>query len=257
MRSIRLSNRFLLCLLILASVVACTGSQSTWDRVQNSGVLRVGTDPTYPPFAFSDGETIHGIDVDLAHAAADELGLSVTFSHFGFDGLYDALSTEQVDVLISALIPDITRTRDFAYSQGYVDSGLVLVSPAHDALTQVEELEDKIVAVELGAAGHVEATVWQRQLPNLTLTTHPGSEEALLAVVDGQAHAAVVDNISFRIFAGSNPDPALDAVLVTSEPYAIVVRSEDRQLLREIDRSLAELRSDGRLDAILNSWFLD
>ncbi len=241
--------------LLIVLLVSCANRNSTWERVQRGGVLHVGLDPTYPPFEFFDGESLHGIDVDLAHAIAAQRGLTVEFSHFGFDGLYDALATEQVDVLISALTPDAGRTRDFAYSDGYVESGLVLVALANDPYQEVSELSGRTVAVELGAAGHVEATTWQRQVENLTVSTHMSADEAMRALVTGEADVAVVDNISFRLFDAQAAGADFISAPLTGEPYALVVRQEDDRLLSELNSALAELRQSGRLEAILNSWF--
>lgn len=243
---------FLLLALLLA---ACRGHESTWERVQRRGALRVGLDPTFPPFEFYDGQSLHGIDVDLARAIAADKGLTAEFLHFGFDGLYDALATEQVDVLISALTPDPARTRDFAYSAGYVDSGLVLVSLAARPFGQMEALSNRGVAVELGAAGHVEATTWQRQIPGLAIATFTSSDEALQALADGQVDAAIVDNITYRLVDPAGIGAELVAVPLTSEPYAIVVRRDDAGLLEELNDALADLRDNGRLDSILDSWF--
>jgi polar amino acid transport system substrate-binding protein len=240
--------------LILTLSVACANRESTWDRVQRNGVLRVGLDPTYPPFEFYDGDSLYGLDVDLANAIAAEKGLTVEFSHFGFDGLYDALATEQVDILISALSPDLSRTRDFAYSDGYIESGLVLVSPATQPVRQVASLTGRRVAVELGAAGHVQATTWQRQLQDLAISTFNSSDEALQALASGQSDAAVVDNITYRLFEPSAGNVDFVVAPIDSQPYAIVVRRDDGQLLAEINDALATLRDSGRLDSILNSW---
>ena len=235
---------------------ACSVNSTTWNRVQNSGVLRVGLDPTFPPFEFTEGTSLQGIDVDLARALAAELDLEVSYSHFGYDGLYDALATGQVDVLISALVPDVARTRDFAYSNGYINSGLVLVSRRDTPLADSSELVDKTVSVELGTAGHVETTNWQRQVPDLAIAVHQSSDEALSALAMGRVDAAVVDNITARLFTGRQPDLGLVFIPVSEEPYAMVVRREDSKLLAELNRSLSLISSNGQLDSILNSWLL-
>ena len=77
--------------------------------------MRVGIDPTYPPFALADDAGLRGIDVDFAQALAEELGLEAQFTYFGYDGLYDALTTGQVDVLISALVILPEKTKHIAY----------------------------------------------------------------------------------------------------------------------------------------------
>jgi polar amino acid transport system substrate-binding protein len=217
-------------------------------------VLRVGLDPTYPPFESFDGTSLQGIDVDLAEAIAAEDDLVVEFSHFGFDGLYDALATEHVDVLISALAPDLSRTRDFAYSDGYIDSGLVLVSLAGSPLQDAKELAGKTVGVELGAAGHVEATTLERQVPEVTIDTYENSDAALDGVVSGEVDAAIVDNVTFRLYEPPGSSGGFYSTLITSEPYAAVVRREDGPLLAQINQSLDRIRESGELELIINRW---
>ena len=86
MRILRSSLLLVLGLAVLVVLQsACARQDSTWDHIQDRGVLRVGLDPTYPPFEFFDGLSLHGIDVDLVEAIAAEKGLVVEYSHFGFD----------------------------------------------------------------------------------------------------------------------------------------------------------------------------
>lgn len=245
-----------LALLLLA---ACRADREAWERIQQSGVLRVGVDPTFPPFALDDGGTLTGIDIDLARALAAEMGLTAQFTYFGYDGLYDALTTEQVDVLISALVVAPERMGDFAYSDTYYDAGQALIIPADSAgITSADELEGQRLAVELGALGHVEALALQRARPSLSVQTYGGVNEALDAVAAGEADGALVDGVSGRLYLKERPATARPLLRlpqpVTTEPYAVVVRIEDRTLLAEINGALQRLSAAGELDAILNRW---
>ncbi|MEM7803191.1 MAG: transporter substrate-binding domain-containing protein, partial [Chloroflexota bacterium] len=71
--------------------------EDAWESIAASGRIRVGLDPTFPPFENGDTGELHGIDVDLARAIGRELGLEIDFVYHGYDGLYDALQTGQVD----------------------------------------------------------------------------------------------------------------------------------------------------------------
>jgi ABC-type amino acid transport substrate-binding protein len=241
------------CVLLLAG---CNGrSADAWPRIQESGVLRVGLDPTFPPFELDDGQGLHGLDVDLARAIGEELGLEVAFVYFGYDGLYDALATDQVDVLISALVVDPTRTRDFAYSEPYFNAGqILLVREGETAVAILSDLRDRVLAVELGAQGHVEATQLSQRLAGLEVRAFNSGAEAITAVLQHQADAALVDSITGRLFMKENPGLQRLPDPVTVEPYAIVTRATDGRLLRELNAALNRLQTTNHLETIITHW---
>lgn len=249
---LRVEAFLVMCLLFLAG---CSASEDSWARIQESGTLRVGIDPTFPPFALADGETITGIDVDVAKALAAELELNPQFTYFGYDGLYDALTTGQVDVLVSALVIAPERTKEIAYTIPYYDAGLVLVKSASDsqAIT-VEALAGSTVAVELGALSHVVAQNWQARVENLKILPYSDIAGAIAAVSTGEARVAFVDSVSGYLYLRDQPDAAgLEIVPepITSEPYAIAVRIDDRVLLTRLNEALARLSDEGRLQEII------
>lgn len=244
-------------LLLMAGLMLAAGCRSdgdSWERIRESGVLRIGIDPTFPPFALADGDALEGIDADLGRALAAELGLEPQFTYFGYDGLYDALATNQVDVLLSALVLVPERTKDVAYATPYFDAGLVLVVPAESDVAAMNDLSGRTLAVELGALGHVEALEWQKHLDDLTIVTYESTAGTIGAVAGGEADAALVDSVSGRLFLRDQPadDLTLLKEPVYSEPYSPAVRIEDRILLMEINEALARLADTGRLDEIIN-----
>lgn len=252
----RRGARLLFCLLVLLLGVGACGQQGdAWQRVQERGVLRVGIDPTYPPFAAADDTAVYGFDIDLAQALAEQMGVTAEFVLFGYDGLYDALATQQVDLLLSALVVSPERTRDFAYSTPYFNAGEVLLLPlGDDGVTSMADLNGRRLAVELGALGHVEALAWEKRVAGLTILPYPSADEALTAVVEGAADAALVDAISGRLFLQATPTLQLLPNSVTVEPFAAVVRIDDGRLLSELNRALAYLEKNGELEQMIQQW---
>ncbi len=251
--------RLFLILLATVLLIACR-ADATWQQIVNAGTLRVGLDPTYPPFENADSGELVGIDVDLANAIAADLALNVQFDYIGYDGLYDALLTERVDVLISALIVDETRSADFAFSNAYFNAGQVLLTATNSPIQQLSDLAGRTVAVELGAMGHVAAIEQQTHLPDLQIVTFSTPDEVIEAVLGAcdsdscnSADAAIIDNVTAQL----TLSPQLQIVdpAVTVEPFAIVVRVADRQLLNQLNRSLEKLEQSGELQAILRKNF--
>ncbi|HHS97461.1 MAG TPA: amino acid ABC transporter substrate-binding protein [Chloroflexi bacterium] len=252
-RIVYLSLLLAFCLLLLA---ACRPAPDALERVLESGVLRVGMDASFPPFEYIDGEgNLVGFDVDLAREIAARLGVEVQFAaNLPYDGLYDSLTAGQVDVIISALYVDPTRTADFAYSAPYFDAGQVLVvAEGTEGIEEMSDLDGKTLAVEFGSAGDVEARAWERRLTSLTILPCQTPDEALGKVASGEADAALVDHLSALM----TPVEGLRIVgqPVISEPYAVAARREDRRLLEAIDEILTAMRDDGTLGRLKARWF--
>ena len=246
---------FLLATLLLT--IGCQEQSDAWEQIVARGVLRVGIDPTYPPFEVASESDVYGLDIDLARAIAADLGLEAEFVYFGYDGLYDALATNQVDMLLSALVIVPGRTRDFAYSEAYFNAGEILIVPAADSdIAGMEDLGGRVVAVELGSQGHVEATEWAKRVADLTVLPLTDPTAALDAVAAGDADAALVDSVSGRLYLKDQAGDVLRRVAqpVTVEPYAAVVRIEDEALLRNLNESLNRLHNSGELDGIIEAW---
>ncbi len=254
-------------LALLAALLAAAGytlwqrgrrPDDLWARVQRSGVWRVGLDPSFPPFeSLDEAGQIVGYDVDLARAIAARWGVTVMFHSIAFDSLLEAVRAGQVDAAISALPVEPRRARDVAYSAPYFEAGLMLVVRADgkEEIRQVADLAGKRLAVEWGSAGDVEGRALGRRLANLTLLSFARPDEALQAVAEGRADAALVDGVSAWQFAGREAGVRLLGGAVVSDPYVIVLPIGSPGLLRAVNEALAELQADGTLAALRRKWF--
>ena len=223
------------------------------------GVLRVGVDASYPPFAVDPGTGVPvGLDIDLARAVADQMGVELRFVNMGYDGLYDSLRASQVDVLFSALRIDPLRTRDVRYTTPYFEAGQVLVRKEGAGIEAPEDLEGRTVAVAFGTEGDEAARRWQRRLHVLTLQPYATAADALAAVGAGEADAAIVDAVSARLWlreaSPADHDLGLASEPVTSDPYAAAVRQDYPRLHAAINAALQVLDEDGTLQAIISRW---
>ena len=254
---------FAVVLLLVALAVillAAPRGEDGLDRVLRTGMLRVGLDASFPPFEMldADGEVI-GYDADLAAAIARELGVDVEFANIGFDGLYDALQAERVDVVISGLPYDERRTQDVHYSQSYFNAGQVLVVRSGE-MRGIGDLEaaktwlfGEKVAVEWGSMGDMEVRGWQSDGLDLEILAEADASQALAVVESGQARAAVVDAVAAYSYLGDNR--TLEILIdITDEPYVIAAANNAPRLARRIDDCLDGLRESGELNALEERW---
>ncbi len=242
------------CYLLLA-LAGCGSSDRSLARVQAAGVLRVGLDPSWPPFEYVDanGEIV-GLDVDLARAIGEKLGVQVHFVVSGWEGLYDALRAGQFDLIISALPYDPWRTRDVLYSSAYFNAGPVIVAHADGTIRRPEDLAGRRVYVELGSEGDVQARRLKKRWAEIEIVSFDTAQAALEALWANPNGAAVVDHVSARLFERDHAGLQVVGEPLYDEFYVMAVESKAQSLHKAIEQALSELRKSGELDALLDRW---
>lgn len=261
---------------LLVVLAACASPDDAWDRVRETGVLHVGMDASFPPFeaAAADG-TLVGFDVDLARELGQRLGPALSevegvevqfIANLPYDGLYDALAVGRVDAVISALVVNPARMADFAYSTPYFDAGQVLVvappstppacggEESRGCIEEMADLSGRTLAVEFGTRGDLEARKWARRLSGLSVAPYQTADEALAAVVAGEAAAALVDHVSALAAVEAEGGLAIVGKTVAEEPYAVAVHRDSQHLLRAINEALVEMEADGTMKALVDEW---
>ncbi len=218
------------------------------------GEMRVGVDASYPPFAVATADDLFGVDIDLGRALAARLGVPVRFVNMGYDGLYDSLKADQVDVVISALLVDPTRLEDVRYTRHYFNNGLVLVSPGDKPLASMYDLPNYSVAYEFGSEADQEARTWLRRILSFETRPYELPQYALDAVRLNVADAALVDATSARLYMRENADWNGQYHYVTDSWYAVAVRIDRFEMWAVVNEALQSLADDGTLDAILARW---
>ncbi len=250
--------------LVACLLVGCASSEPdlTWQRVQEQGLLRVGMEANWVPFEYVDEDgQLRGFDAELARALGERLGVGVQFfPTLSFDGFYDALTARQVDVVISAVVVDMSRSADFSYTRPYFEAGQVLVvGPDGADVDEMKDLSGRTLAVELGSDGDTVARRWARRLEGLTLLLADSAVAALEAVASGQADAALTDRATALMTLkawekGQNAGLFVSGGPVTGEQYAVVALKESAELLRALDDALEDMRRDGALGELEEKW---
>lgn len=244
-------------IILLLILIGCTQQPSPVAEIFPDGHMRIGVDPSLPPFAFLAEGELQGIDIDLARALGERLGLTVQFVVLGYDGLYEALVPERfaVDVLISAVVIDPARMGDVLYTRHYFDNGLVLVTSSSSPITQMYDLSRHRLAFEFGSTADAESRAWERRIPPFASQPYELPDYALDAVRLGIADAALVEAASARIYRQVHPDWQAEMHYVTHTWYAAAVHISKPEVLEHLNATLQGLVDDGTLEQILDHWF--
>jgi len=223
------------------------------------GTLNIGSDIAYAPIEFyKEGtETPDGLDVDMANAMAAVLGVDAEFINTGFDGIIEALNTEDYDVIFSAMTINPEREQEIDFVP-YVSVGTGIVVPVDNpnGIVGVEDLCGLTVAVQLGT---IQETFLQEQnqtcedkMEIVTFDTNP------LAVEDvrtGGSDANLSDfPVAYVDAEESNGElEALD-VQIDPAPYGIGVRKTSSELKSVLEQALDAIIESGEYDEIIEKW---
>ncbi len=116
--------------------------QSRLDRIIARGVMRVGFKPDDLPFSFlnEQGELV-GLDIEMAHEMARDLGVAIEFVPADFSKLAKHLEADDFDIAFSGLAATTRRAAEFYLSEPYINLTLALVVPDHlkDQFTNLDK----------------------------------------------------------------------------------------------------------------------
>lgn len=226
-----------------------------WSAIQQRGVLRVGVDPGFKPFAEERDGRLTGYDIDLVEGLAARLGLRVELVPVGYDALYDALSTRRVDLLAAALPLAPEQGWRARFSTAYLNAGQVLVTRRDSPIQDEGDLAGRVVGVALGSDGDTLARKLRRDLPTLDVRSrYETPAAALQALAAGQLDAVLTDAVSALAAAEAERDLRIVRAL-TFDPYVLAMPVEAYRLQAAIDGALEEMRQAGVFDQLNGRWF--
>ncbi|MGH9202062.1 MAG: ABC transporter substrate-binding protein [Vicinamibacterales bacterium] len=225
----------------------------------DDGLLNIGSDIAYAPIEFyKEGtETPDGLDVDLANALAEALGVEAEFMNTGFDGIIEALQTEDFDVIFSAMTINPEREEEIDFVP-YVNVGTGILVPTGnpEGIASVEDLCGLTVAVQLGtiqeALLKTQNETCTDKMEIVTFDTNP------LAVEDVRTGGADANLSDFPVayVDAQESDGELEAldVQIDPAPYGIGVRKSSTELKSVLEQALDAIIESGKYDEIIEKW---
>lgn len=104
------------------------------DVDRSNGTLRMATNVTFPPYEYYQGGEPVGIDVDLAYAICDQLGMTLEINDMDFGAIINAVNAGKADVGISGFTRTEDREKNVEFTQNYARSSQVILTMSDDAI---------------------------------------------------------------------------------------------------------------------------
>ncbi|OUO87819.1 ABC transporter substrate-binding protein [Gordonibacter urolithinfaciens] len=217
--------------------------------IGKSGTLRVGVNAGSPPLAGSPSSSskIVGIDVDVAAALADQLGLKLEIVDVGTDP-EAALKEGKVDVAMG-IGSEIEVS--FWRSPAYLPKGVALFSTPANATVPTKASSPKIAAQVSSTSS------WQvtNEFGQDALVSENDLKSAFAALADGSAQYVAADAVIGMYAAHSGGyDAQIVALMQQPGGYCVGVLEANTELQAAVKDALAALTDGGIVSVIEKKW---
>ena len=216
--------------------------------------LVVGTDTSFMPFEFKEGDKYVGFDLDLWAEIAKDQGWKYTIQPMDFAGLIPALQTQNIDLALSGMTIKEERKKAIDFSDPYYDSGvLAMVQSGNTSIKSIRDLNGKIVAAKTGTA----ASAWVKEnLKPAEIRQFPNIDQAYLALQAGRVDAAVHDtpNVLYFVKTAGKGTVKSAGDQVAGDKYGIGF-PKGSPLVPTVNEELKKIKADGRYAKLYKKWF--
>ncbi len=221
------------------------------------GVLTMSTNAEFPPYEMTDdnGDYI-GIDVEVAKAIADKLGLTLQINDMGFDAAITACQNGASDIVMAGLTVSPDREAIINFSNTYAKGVQVVIVTEDSDIASIDDLEGKKIGTQMGTTGYIYCsdTPENGGYGEENVTGYDSGITAVQALINGQVDAVVIDNEPAKVFVQENPGLKILDTEFANEDYAIGVTKSNTALLDAINTALTELMNDGTFQSIVDKY---
>ena len=221
------------------------------------GVLTMATNAYFPPYEYYEGEDVIGIDVEIAQAVADKLGLTLKVEDMEFDSIITAVQGGKADMGLAGMTITEERKKNVSFSDSYATGVQVVIVKEDSEITTPDDLAGgKKIGVQLGTTGDIYAsdTPENGGYGEENVEQYSKGADAVMALVQGKVDAVIIDNEPAKSFVESNEGLKILETEYVNEDYAAAVSKENEALLTAINGALGELKADGTIQSILDKY---
>ncbi len=256
-------------LLLLATVIAIAGSitvsraQTTLEKINQTGVLTIGTRTGSPPFAYvnKNNEWV-GFSIDLVETAILPLISKKLNKQVKLEKKESApntriplLTSNAVDLIAETMTDTQSRRDQVDFSLTFFATGAQFLVKKGTPIKGIQTIAGKRVAAQQGSTN---AKIIRERVPTAKLLEFPDQPAAFQALAQGQVQAYTNDGIQLAGLKAKAPKPDEWAVVgefFSYEPYGMAMRKNDSDFRQAVNVGLMEAIESGKYFELYEKWF--
>ncbi len=257
-------KKVLIAALIVLVAVTCVFALVGCD---NRPVLTVATNAEFAPFEFLDENgNPTGVDIDIAQAIADLLGMRLEIKDMAFESVLAAVSAGQADIAMAGLTIRPDRQEQVLFCDEYYSASQVVIARKNDPILELTDkaaidnmLKGKKLGYQNGTTGglYVEGDdVDYEAIEGAIPRGYTSGTMAVMDLISGNIDYVIIDNAPASNLVSKNSETiALNSVTLTEEKYAFAVRLGNTELQTKVNEAINTLKANNTWDTIMAKYF--
>ena len=218
----------------------------------NAGKLTMSTNAAFPPYEMTtDAGEFEGIDVEIAGAIADKLGLELQIDDMDFDAALLAAQQGKSDMVMAGVTVNDERKQVMDFSDTYASGVQVVIVKEGSDIATVDDLAGHMIGTQRGTTGYIYCS---DDFGEDSVTAYDDGLTAVQALNNGQVDCVVIDSAPAKEFVAANEGLVILDTEYAVEDYAIGMAKGNTALVEAVNGALDELKADGTIDAILAKY---
>ena len=235
---------------------AVSTEDQSLQKVKDAGKLILGLDATFKPMGYTDeNNEIVGFDIDVAEEVCKRLGVELVKQPINWDTLTTDLNVGKCDCVWNGLSINEERQEKMNLSEPYMKNAMVFVVKGDSTVEKMSDLKGKKISVQNGSSAQTILESCEIK-DDITISPIATNVEALQQLELGVVDAVFLDEVvaDYEIKnSGKNYKKLAEGL--EEEEYAIAFRKDDQALRDAVQKTLSEMKADGKLAEISTKWF--
>lgn len=236
---------------------AADTGDATFTTVEE-GKLHMSTNAQFPPYEMTtDDGGFEGIDVEIAEAIAGKLGLELVVDDMAFNSALTAAQTGQSDMVMAGVTVNEDRLEVMDFSDTYATGVQVVIVTEDSPIQTIDDLANaEMIGCQADTTGYIFCSYPPEEggYGEDHVTAYDNGALAVMALINGQVDAVVIDNAPAQEFVKANEGLKILDTEFAVEDYAIGFAKGNTALKDAVNAALKELIDDGTVQSIIDKY---
>ena len=243
---------------LLSACSKPTEEDTSLSKVEEAKTLVVATSGTlYPSSYYNDENELVGYDVDVAKEVAKRLGVEITFKEYNVDGQVSSLTRGEADFAANDFGLTDERAEKFSLSTPikYSFDSMIVRKSDDSGIASLQDLDGKKAAGEPNTSYMRLAESYGAELVTYDNATN---DQYLTDVANGRTDVILNDYYLQKMAVAALPDipvKILEDVYFNPNETGFLFVKDHQALQEKVDAVLAEMKEDGRLKELAETYF--